>query len=247
MEVIREVLTRLPGRFSTELGIEVAAGPEERQKWFLAAVLFGARISGQLAARTYRVFAAAGVVTPQAILKTGWDGLVDLLDEGGYARYDFKTATKLLTLMESLERDYDGDLDRLAAAATDPRDLEQRLMALGKGVGPATVNIFLRELRDIWPLAQPPLSPLAQLAAEHLKLLPPDLDPQAALAALQERWRAAPVPGFVFADLEAALVRLGRDFCRKPRLTRPCPLAAVCGRGPESLGARPKPSLKSGS
>jgi endonuclease III len=247
MEVIREVLTRLPGRFSTELGIEVAAGPEERQKWFLAAVLFGARISGQLAARTYRVFAAAGVLTPQAFLKTGWDGLVALLDEGGYARYDFKTATKLLTLMESLERDYDGDLDRLAAAATDPRDLEQRLMALGKGVGPATVNIFLRELRDIWPLARPPLSPLAQLAAEHLQLLPPGLDPQAALAVLQERWQTAPVPGFVFADLEAALVRLGRDFCRKARLTRPCPLAAVCGRGPESLGAKPKSSPKSGS
>lgn len=247
MEVIREVLTRLPGRFSTELGIDPAAGPEERQKWFLAAVLFGARISGQLAARTYRVFAAAGVLTPQAILKTGWDGLVALLDEGGYARYDFKTATKLLTLMESLERDYDGDLDRLAAAATDPRDLEQRLMALGKGVGPATVNIFLRELRDIWPLAQPPLSPLAQLAAEHLKLLPPGLEPQAAVAALEERWRAAPVPGFVFADLEAALVRLGRDFCRKARLTRPCPLAEICGRGPESLGAKPKSSPKSGS
>lgn len=247
MDVLRELLARVPGRFSTELGIDVAAGPQERQKWFLAAVLFGARISGQLAARTYRVFAAAGVLTPQAIRETGWDGLVALLDEGGYARYDFKTATKLLTLMESLERDYDGDLDRLAALAADPRDLEQRLMALGKGVGPATVNIFLRELRGIWPLARPSLSPLAQLAAEHLKLLPPGLDPQAAVAALEERWQSAPVPGFVFPDLEAALVRLGRDFCRKDRLRRPCPLAEVCGRGPESMGVKPTSSPKSGS
>jgi len=238
MQVLAELLARMPGRFSTELGIDVAAGPQERQKWFLAAVLFGARISSALAARTYRVFAEAGVLTPQAILATGWDGLVDLLDAGGYARYDFKTATKLLTLMESLTRDYEGDLDRLAAAATDPRDLERRLMALGKGVGPATVNIFLRELRDLWPHARPPLSPLAHLAGEHLRLLPPGLDPEAALTALRERWQAAPVPGYVFADLEAALVRLGRDYCRKPRLRRPCPMAAVCGRTPESLGAK---------
>ncbi len=236
MNLMAEVLARLPGRFSQELGIDVGRGPRERQKWFLAAILFGAPISGSLAARTYRVFAEEGVVTPEAILARGWDGLVALLDAGGYARYDFKTATKLLAVMESLTQGYGGDLERLASAAADYEDLQQRLIALGKGIGPATVNIFLRELRGIWPLANPPLSPLAQLAAEHLGLLPPGLTGLAALAEIARSWQAAPVPGFVFADLEAALVRLGRDFCRKPRLTRPCPLAMVCHRGPERPG-----------
>ncbi len=236
MTIMETLLARVAGSFAAELGIDVAAGPAERLKWFLAAILYGTRISGSLAARTYRVFAEHGVITPQAVLERGWDGLVELLDAGGYVRYDFKTATKLLTIMESLVRDYDGDLERLAAAATDPTDLERRLMALGKGVGPATVNIFLRELRGVWPLAEPPLSPLAQLAAEHLRLLPPGLAGPAALAELSRRWQAHPVSGAALVDLEAALVRLGRDYCRKARLSRPCPMAEVCGRSPESLG-----------
>ena len=102
METMAAVLARFKGRFATELGIDVKSGPTDRQKWFLAAVLYGARISGGLAARTYRVFAARGIFTPEAILAQGWDNLVVLLDEGGYARYDFKTATKLLKVMESL-------------------------------------------------------------------------------------------------------------------------------------------------
>jgi endonuclease III len=210
------------------LGIDLAAGPEERQKWFLAAILYGAPISGKQAARTYRVFAAHGVVSPDAIQARGWDGLVVLLDEGGYTRYDFKTATKLLRVMEALNEHYQGDLERLAAAAQNPADLERRLQDLAPGIGPGTVNIFLRELRGLWPQARPPLGNLAQLAGEHLGLFPAGLSPEAARKALAARWAAEPVAGFEITDLEAALVRLGRDFCRKP--AKPCPMGPWCPR-----------------
>lgn len=233
MEIIPRLLSLFPGRFSRELGITLEAGPAERQKWFLAAILFGARISGVLAARTYKVFEAKGVVTPEAVLAQGWDNLVALLDEGGYARYDFKTATKLFRVMEALMNRYQGDLELLAAEAWDYGDIEERLRSLAPGLGPVTVNIFLRELRGVWPLAIPPLSPLAQLAAEHLKLIAPGLSPDEALSALQRAWQAAPAPGREFPDLEAALVRLGRDFCRKPRAR--CPLGETCGRRPASM------------
>jgi len=83
MELLSLVLARLPGRFATELGLDVQAGPEERQKWFLAAILYGAPISGKLAARAYQVFAARGIYTPGAIREQGWDNLVALLDAGG--------------------------------------------------------------------------------------------------------------------------------------------------------------------
>lgn len=229
MEIISQVLRHFPGRFATELGIALKAGPAERQKWFLAAILYGARISGKLAARTYRVFADRDIYTPEAILKEGWDNLVVLLDAGGYARYDFKTATKLLKVMDSLTGQYQGSLEQLHAAAADNADLEQRLQDLASGIGPATVNIFLRELRGVWPKAQPDLSPLAQLAGEHLGLLPPNLSPAAALAALEKAWRRQSGAAHDFADLEAALVRLGRDYCRKPQ-AHPCPLAEYCGR-----------------
>ena len=226
MELISQVLARLPGRFATELGIDVQAGPEARQKWFLAAVLYGARISGKLAARAYQVFAARGIYTPEAILEQGWDNLVALLDAGGYARYDFKTATKLLKIMAALQERYQGSLERLHAVAADCPDLEQRLINLAPGIGPATANIFLRELRGVWAKANPRLSPLAQLAGEHLRLLPPGLSPGEALARLEAKWQQR--PPLEFADLEAALVRLGRDYCRKPPGPS-CPMEVYCG------------------
>jgi len=154
---------------------------------------------------------------------------VALLDAGGYARYDFKTATKLLTVMGSLIEGYQGSLERLHEAAADAGDLERRLMALAPGIGPATVNIFLRELRGVWAKAAPPLSPLAHLAGEHLGLFPPALTPREALASLEAGWRVRPQAGRDFADLEAALVRLGRDYCRKLK-GPPCPMGDACGR-----------------
>ena len=199
------------GSYATALGIElVAADSGERFKWFLAAILYGTRITEQLATRTWREFAARGVLAPQRIVDTGWDGLVAILDAGGYVRYDFKTATKLLAACTTLLHDYAGDLDTLHAAATDPRDLEARLKALGKGIGDTTVAIFLRELRGIWNKAAPPLSPLALAAAQTLGYL--RHGPKTAghaLAQLQQVWTDDGQPAARFADFEAALVREG--------------------------------------
>ncbi len=139
------------------------------------------------------------------------------LDQGGYARYDFKTADKLLKVMETLQADYQGSLERLHEAAADAPDLESRLRELAPGIGPATVNIFLRELRGIWSKADPMLSDLARAAAEHAGLLPRGLGPREALAELQRHWQAQPVPGYDFADLEAALVRLGLELRHQNR------------------------------
>jgi hypothetical protein len=43
----RSVVGVLGGRFSAELGIDVDAGDAEVERWFLAAALFGTRISAQ--------------------------------------------------------------------------------------------------------------------------------------------------------------------------------------------------------
>ncbi|OGS94366.1 MAG: hypothetical protein A3H31_00720 [Gallionellales bacterium RIFCSPLOWO2_02_FULL_57_47] len=198
------------GRYAAALGIEPAADSVERFKWFLAAILYGTRISEALATRTWREFAARGVLAPQRMLDTGWDGLVAILDAGGYTRYDFKTATKLLAVCATLLRDYAGDLDALHAAAIDPRDLEARLKALGKGIGDTTVAIFLRELRGIWGKAAPPLSPLALAAAQELGYLRRGRHASGkALAKLQQAWADDGQAAETFADFEAALVRVG--------------------------------------
>jgi hypothetical protein len=204
-------LRQFGGRYATALGINLSGGrPTEVFKWFLAAILYGARISQDIAAQTYREFARARVLTPRAILATGWDGLVRILDRGGYVRYDFKTATKLLLVCESLVKDYGGNLDALHAAARDARDLERRVMALGKGIGEVTAGIFLRELRGVWSKADPAASELALAGARDLGFIPRRLrDRSTAIGGLRGAWRAAPVRGFCFADFEAALVRHG--------------------------------------
>jgi len=124
-----------------------------------------ARISEAIAARTSREFERQKALTPQAIQGTGWDGLVQILDAGGYVRYDFSTATKLLEVTTDLLRHCAGKLSNVRAAADGPRDLERRLQKIGKGVGPVTANIFLRELRGIWAKAEPMPSDLVVSAA----------------------------------------------------------------------------------
>lgn len=199
------------GRYTTALGIDLASrDANERFKWFLAAALYGARISELLATRTWREFAARGVLTPQRVLDSGWDGLVFILDAGGYTRYDYKTATKLLAVCTALTRDYGGSLDTLHAAAADPRDLEARLKALGKGIGDTTVAIFLRELRGIWSKAAPPLAPPAVNAAQTLGYLRRgSRATEQALSRLQQLWAGDGQGAGGFADFEAALVREG--------------------------------------
>ena len=206
-----ELVESRGGRYASELGIDLGApDPGERFKWFLAALLYGTRISETLARRTWHEFAARGVLTPDRIVATGWDGLVAILDAGGYVRYDYKTATKLLEVCAALMRDYGGNLDALHAAASGPRDLETRLKALGKGIGDTTVGIFLRELRGIWARAEPPLSPLPLAAATALGYLTPAVDDaDRALVRLQQVWAADGHPAAGFAEFESALVREG--------------------------------------
>lgn len=216
-DVCNRLIDRYGGRFSTGLGLRLAANrPREIFRWFLAAVLFGAPIRATAAAATYRMLQRAGIDSPGAVIATGWGGLVTLLDEGGYARYDYKTATKLLEVCGAIRERYRGSLAALHAAASDSDDLEARLLALGTGIGPVTANIFLREMRGIWPKARPLPLPIVIRAAHHLGVVPVHVsEPAAVLDALQRLWDRHPAAGRDFADFEAALLRAGLDLQRR--------------------------------
>jgi len=209
------------------LGINLASmESDEVFKWFLASVLFGATISEDIAMKTYREFEKAGVLSPEVIFETSWPRLVGILDRSGYVRYDFKTATKLLAVVGALKEKYEGDLNRLHFCAKDERDLEKRLQALGKGIGPVTVNIFLRELRDLWEKAEPPLSEPVLLASRKLRLTR-ETDAAATLEEMKTIWEASQLDERRFSDLEAALTKLGKNYCRKKRCSL-CPVKEVC-------------------
>jgi len=227
MKVTTLLIKNLGRRYSKILGIDLRKGDDDEIfKWFLASVLFGAPISETSVLRTYRCFERRGLLTPEKILKTGWHGLVEILDEGGYTRYDFKTSDKLLEVMSTLIAKYEGSLNLLHQQALNSSDLEKRLKDLGKGIGEVTVSIFLRELRGFWKKANPKPTPLVILAAKNLELIGEE-SLERALRELKSFWRKNKIARETFANFETALLRLGKDFCRKRRCKK-CIVRRYC-------------------
>lgn len=176
--------------------------------WLIASSLFAKPISAAVArAAATRLF-KDGVTSPRAITQRGWDRLVDLLDAGGYVRYDFSTATKLLALSRALPG---GRLQRVMANASSLDQIRERLTAI-KGVGPKTVEIFLRELRGIGHHIALPVSPEARMAARRLRI---DVD-------------TLRLSAEDLARLESVLVRIWIEHCKRHRWTT-CPAGAACG------------------
>ena len=75
--------------------------------------------------------------------------------QGRISRYDYSTADRLLEIFGNLQKDYGGSLSRLYRESGDEKDLERRLEGLGKGIGPVTISVFLRDMRHVWPRADP--------------------------------------------------------------------------------------------
>jgi hypothetical protein len=184
------------------LGINLLSGKNaEIVKWFLASILYSKPIRENSATRTYRSFVTHGVTSANSIMDAGWDSLVDILDEGGYTRYDFSTADKLLEVFGNLERSYGGDLRKLYEQSIDGAEVEANLKRLGKGIGDTTVSIFLRDMRYVWRKADPKPTPLVNLALKRLRIR--DLKQYAKKRRID------------VVRLETALLRYSRDFIKK--------------------------------
>lgn len=226
-ETVQKLVEALGVRYSEVLGISLESGREEEIfKWFLASILFGAPITETSVIKTYKCFEEHNVLTPDAILATGWDGLVRILDEGSYTRYDFKTADKLLEVIHNLVEKYGGKLTSLHEKASSPQELENALKGLGKGVGDVTVSIFLRELRGVWSKAKPNPTSLVVLAAKNLGIVD-EKAPKSVLQQLEEFWVENAVPNKSFVNFETALLRLGKNYCRKAKC-QTCPVKGEC-------------------
>jgi endonuclease III len=185
--------------YPEELGLDLKT-PEGRFQWFLASLLFAKRISANIAKKTFKVFQAENLVTPEAILTAGWDKLVSILDIGGYVRYDFSTATNLLEISRQLIEKF-CSLEGLYAQAESPKHLEE-LLGDFRGIGPVGINIFLRELRGIWDKADPAPSHLAVQVAQKLGITQ-------------------------IKEIESQLVRINLEYCRKKACLQ-CPMKPIC-------------------
>ena len=133
-----------------ELGIDISQGEGELFKWFIASFLFGKRIQQDIAADAYRVIVEKHKRdTPRKIGNCSWQELVDMLGEGHYVRYDESTAERLLKLSDKLNNEYGGKLGNIREQSKDRKELEKRLGEF-EGIGPKTVEIFMREAEKVW-------------------------------------------------------------------------------------------------
>ncbi len=218
--VARRVTRRFGGRFSTELGIDVDAGDAEVERWFLAATLFGTRISATLAERAFGVLDSAGLRRIADAAQFSWDDLVALLDAGGYARYDFKTASRLHALAAAVTEWAGGSVATFGSRHTSYPELRDALDDL-PGWGPVTVGLFLRELRTVWLGASPPLDTRAEEIARHLRLYTAAAgrDPLGAITRLSDE------AGLDARDVEGGLVRM---WLAHRHAMAGCPGGAAC-------------------
>jgi hypothetical protein len=203
-----KALLKLYGKlYSEELGIKLdSKKPSELFKWLVASMLFGARISENAAIRTYFVLKKHKALTPQAILKYNVGGLIPMMGEGGYTRYDGKTSNELVQVSTQLLQNYGGDLNKLHQKAKNANELDKLLGEL-YSVGPVTRMIFLREVYGIWPKAKPKLGRFESLAVRYFKL-PKDL---------QSWWEGHKIKGYGYRNFLVMLLRVGKNFVHKHR------------------------------
>ena len=165
---VKKIVQDMGEPYSIMLGIDLKKGEDAYSKWFLAAFLYAKPIREESATKTYLVFESHGLTTARAITDTTWDKLVELLGKGGYTRYDDSTATRLLAIFGHLLDEYGGRLSQLYKDSKDSRDLEVRIRDLGKGIGPVTISVFLRDMRMVWPRADPEPTPRVRETAKAL-------------------------------------------------------------------------------
>jgi endonuclease III len=196
---LADVLLKRYGRsYAEEAGIRLADRPSPLYRLLVLATLLSARISADIAVAAARELFRAGYRTPRAMTEASWQDRVNALGRGHYRRYDERTATMLGSGADLLCRRWRGDLRKLRREADGDARKAASLLAEFPGIGPAGVDIFLREVQAVWPEFGPYLDRRILAGAARIGL------PSSALAEL-----AGSAPRLT--RLAAALVRVSRS------------------------------------
>ncbi|MET7848185.1 endonuclease [Streptomyces avermitilis] len=163
--VVRALLDRQQRTYTAQAGIRLRNTPAPLYQTLVLATLLSARIKADIAVAAARALFDAGLRDPRSMADASWQERVDALGEGGYRRYDERTATMLGKGAELLLERYDGDLRRLREEP-DPR---KALLDL-PGIGPTGADIFLRDVQGVWPEFAPYIDRKALDGAKRLGL-----------------------------------------------------------------------------
>ena len=137
------------GKTITAEDLEISFGDASDEvalfKWLIASFLMGKRIQADIAAQAYRVIVDRHQRdTPRKLAHCSHRELVRMLGEAHYVRYDETTATRLLALAHKLNDEYAGKVGNIVAESAVRQAFEKRLAEFD-GIGPKTVEIFMRE------------------------------------------------------------------------------------------------------
>jgi hypothetical protein len=144
---------------SETFSIDLSKGDPAYAKWLLASILYSKPLPEEAALGAYETLEHRGQTDPVAIEEAGRDQIVRVLEKNGYTRYGATLASEIVDAFKDLLKRYDGKLSRLYDLSTDSKDLERRVKGLGKGLDPVAVSVFLRDMRAVWPKADPEPAP----------------------------------------------------------------------------------------
>lgn len=199
-DTVRVLLADHGRTFAAEAGIRLRDTPQPLYRLLVLACLLSARIRSSVAVASAGALYEAGMRDARSMGEASWQRRVDALGRGGYRRYDERTSTQLGDGAHLMTQKYGGDLRRMRDCADGDIDALRRLLQEVPGLGPAGVNIFLREVQGVWPEVAPLLDAKALQGAKALEL-PEDAGVLARLVDGGE------LPGFAAALVRAALDR----------------------------------------
>ncbi|MFC9753455.1 endonuclease [Streptomyces sp. NPDC056921] len=213
-DTVDALLARCGTTYAAEAGIRLRNTPQPLYQLLVLSDLLSARIRASVAVSAARALFAHGMRSPRRMAGATWQQRVDALGEGGYRRYDERTATQLGEGARLLLADYGGDLRRLREEADGDLDVLRAGLRRTPGIGPAGADIFVREVQAVWPEVAPFVDGKAFQGAERLGL-PASPAKLVELVEPAERTKpaepAGPADGHGVAVLAAALVRAALD------------------------------------
>jgi endonuclease III len=184
--------------YADEAGIRIADKPMPLFQLLVLCMLASKPIDATIATRAARELFKAGLRTPKTVLASDRRSMINAFGRAHYVRYDESSATRLTEIAQRVSDEFSGDLREIAQRSQHDIAAAKRMLKQFKGIGNTGVDIYLREVQDVWTWVRPYFDDRATAAAKELGL---PSDP-AKLGALAPRSNAR---------LAAALVRASLD------------------------------------
>ncbi|MGW7272523.1 endonuclease [Streptomyces sp. NPDC054864] len=206
--VMRELLRTSGRTYAAEAGIRLTDTPQPLYRTLVLSCLLSARIRASVAVASTRALYEAGMRGPRQMADATWQQRVDALGQGGYRRYDERTATQLGDGARIVLDAWGGDLRRLREKADGDAGALERLLREVPGLGPTGADIFLREVQDVWTEYAPRFDAKVLQGAERLGL---PRDTSALLRLAGEEKAGVTAAALVRAALDRKLAEAARD------------------------------------